>query len=55
MFFIFAGNEDNHKASNEFEIWPDRTEDYGVGCHKVRLSYIMAHKLRLLYIKAHNV
>ena len=29
---IFAGNEDMHKISDEFEFQPDRTTDYGVSC-----------------------
>ena len=32
IFFIFAGNKDNHKVSNEFEIWPDPNMDCGVIC-----------------------
>ena len=32
IFFIFAGNEDIHIISDEFEIRPDRTKDCGVSC-----------------------
>ena len=32
IFFIYAGKEDNHKISNEFEIWSDSTTDCGVTC-----------------------
>ena len=32
IHFIHAGNDDIHKSLNEFEIWRDRTMDYGVGC-----------------------
>ena len=32
IHFIFAGNKDMHKISNEFEFRPDRTTDYGVSC-----------------------
>ena len=32
ILFIFAGNEDVHKISDEFEFRPDRTTDYGVSC-----------------------
>ena len=32
IHFILAGNNDIHKSLNEFEIRPDRTMDYGVGC-----------------------
>ena len=31
-FLYFPGYEDMHKISEEFEFWPDRTTDYGVGC-----------------------
>ena len=27
-----AGNEDNYKISNEFDIRPDLTKDFGVSC-----------------------
>ena len=30
IFFILAGNEDNHKISGIFEIWPNLTTDCGV-------------------------
>ena len=30
--FILAGNKDMHKISEEFEVRPDRTTDYGVNC-----------------------
>ena len=30
FLYFFAGNEDMHKISNEFEFRPDRTTDYGV-------------------------
>ena len=30
--FIFAGNKDNYKVSNEFEIRSDPIIDYGVSC-----------------------
>ena len=32
ILFILAGNEDLHEISNEFELRPDRTTDYGVSC-----------------------
>ena len=32
ILFIFAGNEDMHKISDEFEFRPGRTTDYGVSC-----------------------
>ena len=32
IFFIYAGNEDNHKVSDKFEIWPDPTIDCVVSC-----------------------
>ena len=32
IHFILAGNDDIHKRLNEFEIWPDPTMNYGVGC-----------------------
>ena len=32
IFFILAGNDDIHKSLSEFDIWPDRTKDCGVGC-----------------------
>ena len=32
IFFILAGNEDNHKVSNEIKIRPDPTLDSGVSC-----------------------
>ena len=32
ILFVFAGNEDMHKISDEFEFRPDRTTDYGVSC-----------------------
>ena len=32
LHFILAGNDDIHKSLNEYEIWRDRTMDYGVGC-----------------------
>ena len=31
-FFILACNEDMHESSEEFEVWPDPTTDYGVSC-----------------------
>ena len=33
FFFILAGNEDNHKRSDGFEIRQDQTSDCGVSCH----------------------
>ena len=27
IFFIYGGNEDNHKVLDKFEIWPDPTID----------------------------
>ena len=30
--FILAGNEDNHKISDEFKIRPDPPSDGGVSC-----------------------
>ena len=32
IYFILAGNDDIHKSLNEFQIRPDPTMDYGVGC-----------------------
>ena len=32
IFFILAGNEDNHKISHEFDFRPDSTSDCGVSC-----------------------
>ena len=32
ILFILADNEDMHKISDEFELWPDLTTDYGVSC-----------------------
>ena len=32
ILFILAGNDDMHESSDEFEIWPDSTMDYGVSC-----------------------
>ena len=32
IYFILVGNYDIHKSLNEFEIRPDLTMDYGVGC-----------------------
>ena len=32
ILFIFAGKEDMHYISDEFEFRPDRTTDYGVSC-----------------------
>ena len=32
IHFILAVNDDIHKSMNEFEIRPDQTMDYGVGC-----------------------
>ena len=32
IFFIFAGKEDKHKKSDEFEIRLDLTTDCGVSC-----------------------
>ena len=32
IFFIFAGNEDNHKVADEFEIPPDPPVDCRVTC-----------------------
>ena len=32
IFFIFAGNEDNHKVSDKFKIQEDPTMDRGVSC-----------------------
>ena len=32
IFFIYAGNKDNHKVSDEFEIPPVPTMDCGVSC-----------------------
>ena len=33
IVFILAGNEENYKVSNESEMRPDPTSDYGVSCH----------------------
>ena len=30
IFFILAGNEDNHKVLNEFELRPDPVTDYEI-------------------------
>ena len=32
IFFIFAGNKDSNKSSDEFEIQQDSTIDWGVTC-----------------------
>ena len=32
ILFIFAGNDDMHESSEEFEIQPDPTRDCGVSC-----------------------
>ena len=32
LLFIFAGNEDMHESSEEFEVWPDPTTDCGLSC-----------------------
>ena len=32
IFFNLAGNKDNHKSSDGFEIQPDQTSDCGVSC-----------------------
>ena len=32
ILFILAGNEDMHEISDEFELRPDLTTDYGVSC-----------------------
>ena len=32
IFFILAGNEDNHNISDKFEFGPDSTKDCGVSC-----------------------
>ena len=32
ILFILAGNDDMHEILDEFEIWPDSTKDYRVGC-----------------------
>ena len=32
IFFIVAGNKDNHKVLDEFQIWPDQTMDCRVSC-----------------------
>ena len=32
IYFILAGNKDNHKISDKFEIRPDTTPDCGVSC-----------------------
>ena len=32
IIFILAGNKDNHKVSDGFEIRLDQTSDYGVSC-----------------------
>ena len=32
IFFILAGNKDNHNISNKFEFGPDLTKDCGVSC-----------------------
>ena len=31
-FLILAGKDDMHEIFDEFEIWPDSTMDYRVGC-----------------------
>ena len=32
ILFILADNNDMHKNSKDFEIWPDLTTDCGVSC-----------------------
>ena len=32
IFFILAGNEDNHNISDKFEFGSDSTKDCGVSC-----------------------
>ena len=32
IFFILVGNNDIHESCDEFEIWSDPTNDYGVNC-----------------------
>ena len=32
ILFILAGNDDMHVILDEFEIWPNSTKDYRVGC-----------------------
>ena len=32
IFFILAGNKDNHNISDEFKIQPDQTKDCRVSC-----------------------
>ena len=32
ILFILADNNDKHKNSEKFEIWPDPTTDCGVSC-----------------------
>ena len=32
IFLILTGNEDSHKISDAFEIWPDRTKECEVIC-----------------------
>ena len=32
ILFILAGNDNMHESLDEFEIWPDSTQDYGVSC-----------------------
>ena len=32
ILLILAGNNDMHKSSEVFEIWPDLTTDCGVSC-----------------------
>ena len=32
IFFILAGNEDNHKSLDEFEFGQNSATDFGVSC-----------------------
>ena len=32
IFVNLAGNQDSHKFSDEFELWPDRTSHFEVIC-----------------------
>ena len=41
ILFIFAGNEEMHNISDEFEFRPDQTTDYGVRCPKKSDRLIM--------------
>ena len=46
IFFIFAGNKDNHKVAEEFEITPDPTMELAAlerleNCHRLLMGEIL--------------